>query len=113
MTSQAPPTDKKALGRRRLSARRRRVARIRPAVAAAAVSVFIALFSTVYVQMASGNDPVLAAQSTTSVASSTPTASSTEETTSSEDESTETEAAAETETETETSEPAAVTTAQS
>jgi hypothetical protein len=66
MTSQAPPLDSsKAHGHRRLAARRRRVLRIRQAVAAAALSVFIALFSTVYVQMAAGKDPVLAAQGTT------------------------------------------------
>jgi hypothetical protein len=49
-----------------------RVLRIRRTIIAAAVAVFIALFSTIYVQMASGNDPALA----TSTATSTSTSSS-------------------------------------
>ena len=57
--STPPPTDPRALGRRRLAARRLRTHRIRVGVAAATVSTFIALFSGLYVQMASGHDPAL------------------------------------------------------
>ena len=39
---------------------RHRILRIRRSVAAIAVAVFIALFATIYVQMATGNDPALA-----------------------------------------------------
>jgi len=39
---------------------RHRILRIRRSVAVIAVAVFIALFATIYVQMASGNDPALA-----------------------------------------------------
>jgi hypothetical protein len=42
-----------------LLARRARVARIRRTITAATVAVFIALFATIYVQMASGKDPAL------------------------------------------------------
>jgi uncharacterized membrane protein SpoIIM required for sporulation len=48
----------------RLVAQRRRIASIRRAVAALAVAAFIALFATIYVQMASGNDPALASTGT-------------------------------------------------
>jgi hypothetical protein len=39
---------------------RHRILRIRRRVAVIAVAVFIALFATIYVQMATGNDPALA-----------------------------------------------------
>jgi hypothetical protein len=39
---------------------RQRILRIRRSVAVIAVAVFIALFATIYVQMATGNDPALA-----------------------------------------------------
>ena len=39
---------------------RHRILRIRRSVAVIAVAVFIALFATIYVQMATGNDPALA-----------------------------------------------------
>ena len=52
---------------------RERILRIRRRVAAIAVAVFIALFATIYVQMASGNDPAL---STSSQQASTTTSSS-------------------------------------
>jgi hypothetical protein len=42
-----------------LAARRARLARIRRTVAAATVAVFIALFATIYIQMAAGKDPAL------------------------------------------------------
>jgi hypothetical protein len=59
--SQPTPEDRKAEGRRRLAAARRRTRALRRRVAAGAAAVFMALFATVYVQMASGNDPVLTA----------------------------------------------------
>jgi len=65
-----------------LTARRLRVQRIRRTVCAAAVCVFIALFSTIYVQMAAGNDPALSTSTTTAAATSTTTTTS-EDTTSS------------------------------
>lgn len=89
----------------RLVAMRRRILRIRQIVAGVAVAAFIALFSTVYVQMATGNDPALGSTATTAVASATTTTSS-GETTSSED----TTSSEET---TSSDETAAVTTAQS
>ena len=39
---------------------RHRILRIRRSVAVIAVAVFLALFATIYVQMATGNDPALA-----------------------------------------------------
>ncbi len=42
-----------------LAARRARVARIRSTVTAVAVAVFLALFATIYIQMAAGKDPAL------------------------------------------------------
>jgi hypothetical protein len=59
-----------------LAARRRRIHTIRVRVAAGAVALFLALFSGLYVQMASGHDPALAKASSTQVVpatSSTPT----------------------------------------
>jgi len=62
----------------RLVALQQRVLRIRRTVVAAAVAVFIAVFSTIYVQMASGNDPGLASPSaTTSTYTNTNTSTST------------------------------------
>jgi hypothetical protein len=49
----------KDLARAKLAARRRRTSRIRNAVTAIAMAMFIAVFSVIYVQMASGNDPAL------------------------------------------------------
>ena len=46
-----------------VAARRRRIHTIRVRVAAGAAALFIALFSGLYVQMASGNDPALSATS--------------------------------------------------
>ena len=43
----------------RLAVRRRRVLTIRRTIAAAAVAVFLAMFTTIYVQMADGHDPAL------------------------------------------------------
>jgi hypothetical protein len=49
----------KDLAREKIAARRRRTTRIRNAVTATAIASFIAIFSVIYVQMASGNDPAL------------------------------------------------------
>ena len=65
-----------------IAARRRRVHRIRTRVAAGAVSLFIALFSGLYIQMASGHDPALANQ-TAQVSQATTSSSSSGGTTSS------------------------------
>ena len=48
-----------------LLARRARVARIRRTITAATVAVFIALFATIYIQMAAGKDPALGSSATT------------------------------------------------
>ena len=60
-----------------LAARRARVRRLRARVAAGATALFLALFSGLYVQMATGNDPALGAESaqfaTTTGTSSTDT----------------------------------------
>ncbi|HEY6693798.1 MAG TPA: hypothetical protein VI006_13180 [Solirubrobacteraceae bacterium] len=53
---------------------RQRIVQIRRLVAAVAVTLFIALFSAIYVQMASGNDPALGSSSSTATA--TPSSSS-------------------------------------
>jgi hypothetical protein len=66
-----------------LAARRARLARIRRTVAAATVAVFIALFATIYIQMAAGKDPALG----TTVTASQTTGSSSSESTSSADSS--------------------------
>jgi hypothetical protein len=50
--------------------RRGRIVRIRKAVAVLAVAVFVAAFSTIYVQMALGRDPVLGAKAATSTGGS-------------------------------------------
>ena len=64
-----------------VAARHARVRRIRGRIAAAATALFLALFSGLYVQMATGNDPALGAESaqaaTTSSDDTTP--SSTEQ----------------------------------
>ncbi|HEY6779933.1 MAG TPA: hypothetical protein VI111_03215 [Thermoleophilaceae bacterium] len=55
-----------------LRARRRaRVVRIRQVVAALALACFVALFSTIYVQMAAGRDPVLGASAASHTSGST------------------------------------------
>jgi hypothetical protein len=46
-----------------LAARRARVRRLRARVAAGATAVFLALFAGLYVQMATGHDPALGAES--------------------------------------------------
>ena len=49
---------------------RARILQIRRTVAAVAVTVFIALFSAIYVQMASGDDPALGTGTTAATTSS-------------------------------------------
>ncbi|MEA2277029.1 MAG: hypothetical protein QOC78_1989 [Solirubrobacteraceae bacterium] len=78
----APPSE-------RLLARRRRTLRIRQVVGGMAVAIFLALFATIYVQLAAGRDPALtasAAPKTTAVpvttTQSTPKKSSTSQATS-------------------------------
>ena len=58
-----------------LAARRARVARIRRTVAAATVAVFLALFATIYIQMAAGKDPALGSATTSAQVQSTTTSS--------------------------------------
>ena len=59
-----------------LLARRARVARIRRTITAATVAVFIALFATIYIQMAAGKDPALGTTATTAQVTTTSTTSS-------------------------------------
>jgi hypothetical protein len=49
----------RAQGRRRLAAMHRRAHRIRVWVSCVAVVAFLAMFATIYVQMARGDDPAL------------------------------------------------------
>jgi hypothetical protein len=72
--------------------RRARILRIRKRVAAVSVIVFLALFSTIYVQMAFGHDPALGSQKS---------------------QSTKAKAQVQTQTQTQQSTPSAVTTSQS
>ena len=66
-----------------LAARHARVQRIRRAVSAATVAIFLALFATIYIQMAAGKDPVLGSATSISQVSSTSTPSSSSTSTSS------------------------------
>jgi cytoskeletal protein RodZ len=59
-----------------MQARRARVRQIRRTVTAVAVTVFIALFATVYIQMAAGKDPALGSSQTTAQVSQTSTSTS-------------------------------------
>jgi hypothetical protein len=61
-----------------LLARRARVARIRRTITAATVAVFLALFATIYIQMAAGKDPALGSSTTSAQVSTTSTTSSDE-----------------------------------
>ena len=60
-----------------MQARRARVRQIRRTVTAVAVTVFIALFATIYIQMAAGKDPALGSSTTTAQVSETSTSTST------------------------------------
>ena len=66
-----------------LAARRARVARIRRTISAVTVTVFLALFATIYIQMAAGKDPALGTSVTTAQVETT---TSSDDTTSSSDE---------------------------
>jgi hypothetical protein len=59
----------------KLAARRRRIHRIRVSVAAVGAALFIALFSTIYIQMAAGRDPVLGSSAQTAQVSTSSSAS--------------------------------------
>ena len=59
-----------------MQARRARVRQIRRTVTAAAVAVFIAVFATIYIQMAVGKDPALGSSTNTAQVSQTSTPSS-------------------------------------
>ncbi len=59
-----------------LLARRARVARIRRTITAATVAVFLALFATIYIQMATGKDPALGTTASTAQVTTTSTTSS-------------------------------------
>jgi hypothetical protein len=60
-----------------MQARRARVRQIRRTVTAVAVTVFIALFATIYIQMAAGKDPALGSSTTSAQVSATSTPSPT------------------------------------
>jgi hypothetical protein len=62
-----------------MQARRARVRQIRRTVTAVAVALFIAVFATVYIQMAAGKDPALGSSTTTAQVSKTSTPSSTDD----------------------------------
>ena len=66
-----------------LAARRARVARIRNTVTAVAVTVFLALFATIYIQMAAGKDPALGTSVTTAQVSTTSSSTSSDDSASS------------------------------
>jgi hypothetical protein len=68
-----------------MQARRARVRQIRRTVTAVAVTVFIALFATIYIQMAAGKDPALGSSTTTAQVSETTTPSATSTSSSSSD----------------------------
>jgi hypothetical protein len=55
---------------------RQRITAIRRRVAVVAVTMFFALFSAIYVQMASGNDPVLGSGTTTAAKTTSSSTSS-------------------------------------
>jgi hypothetical protein len=70
-----------------MQARRARVRQIRRTVTAVAVTVFIALFATIYIQMAAGKDPALGSSTTSAQVSETSTPSATSTSSSSSDDS--------------------------
>jgi hypothetical protein len=70
-----------------MQARRARVRQIRRTVTAVAVTVFIALFAAIYIQMAAGKDPALGSSATTAQVSAPSTSSSEDSSASSDDSS--------------------------
>ena len=78
--------DAKRLAGERALVRRRAVAKVRRTVVLVSVTVFIALFSTIFIQLAAGRDPALTASTTTSTSStSSATGSSSEDSSSLDD----------------------------
>jgi cytoskeletal protein RodZ len=77
MTPEPTPNER---ARRLRAERRSRITTIRKRVAVVSLTAFIALFSTIYIQMAAGHDPALAQKSksttTTSHQAKTPSTSS-------------------------------------
>jgi cytoskeletal protein RodZ len=72
------PSESRRLAREHASRKRERIHRIRVRVATLTVTLFIAVFAVIYVQMVQGHDPALANNTTTSASSgSTSSASST------------------------------------
>jgi hypothetical protein len=76
MAVNTAPINPKALAQAKRAERRRRTRRIRQGVAAGTITLFVALLSTIYVQMAGGNDPALAVSSARPAVVSTTTATS-------------------------------------
>jgi cytoskeletal protein RodZ len=70
--------EARRLGQARLAAKRRRAWRIRRIVLAFSVAVFVAMFATIYVQLASGHDPALTASSKTAAVTAVTQTSSAE-----------------------------------
>ena len=69
-------TNPKALAQAKRTERRRRTRRIRQGVAAGTITLFVAFFSTIYAQMASGHDPALSASRKTPAVTTTTTSTS-------------------------------------
>ena len=65
----------KALALAKRTERRRRTRRIRQGVTAGTITLFVAFFSTIYVQMAAGHDPALSGSTRTTPAVATTTSS--------------------------------------
>jgi hypothetical protein len=78
MTSEPTPNER---ARRLRAERRSRITAIRRRVAVVSLTAFIALFSTIYIQMAAGHDPALS-QKGKSAATQTKSSSSSSSTTS-------------------------------
>ena len=71
-------SERKLLANQRLAARKRQVAQIRKWVAGVAVSIFIAVWVMLFVQLVAGHDPAIASSSTTTTQTqSTPSTSTT------------------------------------
>ena len=87
----SPSPEARRLARERAAQRRRHVQRIRRTVVVVSVTVFIALFSTIYIQLAAGRDPALTAgkQSTAMLTTTTSGADATSSASSSTDSSSE------------------------
>src|SRR4051812_41532097 len=75
MNPQSP--DPRAIARRHAERKRSRIHLIRKRVATLTVTVFIAIFAVIYVQMVEGNDPALSKTTSTTAASPSSSGSST------------------------------------